>query len=166
IDTEIKEIPNDLFPAQGDFVRIPMRLTVPPDRSNVRIEVSGNDLTLKAGEWSGWVRFVSPFNRLIKVHGIGRFRVLSISPELRLYLAPIQFDPEQLPPGFAISTPGSFVGDLTGRFRLFKTIGWQVDTWSLTDGTSDEQVFLEDVQVTVDKDRQMLRGLPADDHRD
>src|SRR5579864_8350118 len=163
IDTEIKEIPNDLFPGQGDFIKIPMRLTVPPDRGSVRIQVSGNDLSLKAGQWSGWVRFVFPFNRLIKVHGIGKFRVLSISPELRLYLSPIQFDPEKLPPGLAITTPGSFVGDLTGRFGLFKTIGWQIDTWSLTDGTSDEQVFLEDVQATVDKDREMLRGLLADD---
>ena len=163
IDTEIKEIPNDLFPGQGDFIKIPMRLTVPPDRGSVRIQVSGNDLILKAGQWSGWVRFVFPFNRLIKVHGIGKFRVLSISPELRLYLSPIQFDPEKLPPGLAITTPGSFVGDLTGRFGLFKTIGWQIDTWSLTDGTSDEQVFLEDVQATVDKDREMLRGMLADD---
>jgi predicted AlkP superfamily phosphohydrolase/phosphomutase len=162
IDTEIKEIPNDLFPGHGDFVTIPMRLTVPPDRGSVRIQVSDNDLTLKAGQWSGWVRFVFPFNRLIKVHGIGRFRVLSISPELRLYLSPIQLDPEKLPPGLAITTPGSFVGDLTGRFGLFKTIGWQIDTWSLTDGTSDEQVFLEDMQATVDKDREMLRGLLAD----
>ena len=163
IDTEIKEIPNDLFPGHGDYITIPMRLTVPADRGSVRIQVSGNDLTLKAGQWSGWVRFVFPFNRLIKVHGIGKFRVLSISPELRLYLSPIQLDPEQLPPGLAITTPGSFVGDLTGRFGLFKTIGWQIDTWSLTDGTSDEQVFLEDVQATVDKDREMLRGLLADD---
>jgi predicted AlkP superfamily phosphohydrolase/phosphomutase len=166
IDTEIKEVPNDLFPGHGDFVTIPMRLTVPADRGSVRIQVSGNDLTLKAGDWSGWVRFVFPFNRLIKVHGIGRFRVLSVSPELRLYLSPIQFDPEKLPPGLAITTPGSFVSDLTGRFGLFKTIGWQIDTWSLTDGTSDEQVFLEDVQATVDKDRQMLRGLLADDNWD
>jgi predicted AlkP superfamily phosphohydrolase/phosphomutase len=166
IDTEIKEIPNDLFPGQGEFIKIPMRLTVPADRGNVRIQVSGNDLTLKPGEWSGWVRFVFPFNSLIKVHGIGKFRVLSVSPELRVYLSPIQFDPQHLPPGLAITTPGSFVGQLTSRFGLFKTIGWQVDTWSLTDGTSDEQVFLEDVQATVDKDRQMLRGMLADDNWD
>jgi predicted AlkP superfamily phosphohydrolase/phosphomutase len=162
IDTEIKEIPNDLFPAHGEFVTIPMRLTVPQDRTSVRVQVSGNDLTLKPGEWSEWVRFVFPFNHLIKVHGIGKFRVLSVSPELRIYLTPIQFDPEQLPFGFDITAPPSFVGNLTGRFGLFKTIGWMIDTWSLTDGTTDEQVFLEDVQQTVAKDREILRGLLAD----
>src|SRR5262249_4491416 len=160
--TEIKEIPNDLFPGHGDFIKIPMRLTVAPDRGSVRIQVSGNDLTLRPGQWSGWVRFVFPFNSLIKVHGIGKFRVLSVAPALRLYLSPIHLDPEKLPPGVAITTPGSFVGQLTGRFGLFKTIGWMIDTWSLTDGTSDEQVFLEDMQATVDKDRQILRGLLAD----
>ena len=166
IDTEIKEIPNDLFPGKGDFIKIPMRLTVAADRGSVRIQVSGNDLTLRAGEWSGWVRFVFPFNPLIKVHGIGKFRVLSVSPELRLYLSPIQLDPEKLPPGLAITAPGSFAGQLTGRFGLFKTIGWMIDTWSLTDGTADEQLFLEDVQATVDKERQILRGLLADDDWD
>jgi predicted AlkP superfamily phosphohydrolase/phosphomutase len=162
IDTEIKEIPNDLFPTHGDFITIPMRLTVPADRGSVRIQVSGNDLSLKSGEWSDWVRFVFPFNRLIKVHGIGKFRILSISPELRIYLTPIQFDPENLPPGFAVTSPSAYAGRLASRFGLFKTIGWMIDTWSLTDGTSTEQVFLEDLQQTVDEDRKILRGQLAD----
>jgi predicted AlkP superfamily phosphohydrolase/phosphomutase len=166
IDTEIKEIPNDLFPGQGDFIKIPMRLTVAADRGSVRIQVSGNDLTLRPGQWSGWVPFVFPFNSLIKVRGIGKFRVESVSPELRIYLSPIQLDPKKLPPGLAITTPGSFAGQLAARFGRYKTIGWMIDTWSLTDGTSDEQLFLEDVQATVDKDRQMLRGLLADDNWD
>jgi len=37
-----------------------------------------------------------PFNAIIKLHGIGRFRLLSLTPEVRLYLSPIQFDPEKL----------------------------------------------------------------------
>jgi predicted AlkP superfamily phosphohydrolase/phosphomutase len=166
IDTEIKEIPNDLFPGRGEFISIPMRLTVPADRGSVRIQVSGNDLTLKPGQWSGFVRFVFPFNRLIKVHGIGKFRVLSVSPELRLYLSPINFDPQNLPYGLGITSPGSYAGDLAARFGLYKTMGWMIDTWSLTDGTSDEQTFLQDVQQTVDKDRQILRGQLADGNWD
>ncbi len=50
-----------------------------------------------------------PFNSLIKVHGIGKFRVLSLQPEVRVYLSPIQFDPEHLPPGFNITTPNDWV---------------------------------------------------------
>ncbi|HYG61919.1 MAG TPA: alkaline phosphatase family protein, partial [Thermoanaerobaculia bacterium] len=33
-----------------------------------------------------------------------------------------------------------------------------IDTWSMDNGTIPEEVFLEDVKLTVDKDREMLRG--------
>ncbi|HKH45473.1 MAG TPA: alkaline phosphatase family protein [Thermoanaerobaculia bacterium] len=158
IDTEIKGPPNELFPQQSDFIKIPMKLTVPEDRQSLKIQVSGNDLTLKPGEWTDWVRFTFPFNQIIKVQGIGRFRLLSVEPEVRLYLSPIQFDPKNLPPGFAITTPGEFVDELTGHHGLFKTMGWMIDTWSLTNGTVPEEVFLEDVKMTVDKEREILNG--------
>ncbi|HBL32090.1 MAG TPA: hypothetical protein DD490_35145 [Acidobacteria bacterium] len=158
IDTEIKGPPNELFPEESEFIKIPMKLTVPEDKKSLQIQVSGNDLTLKPGEWSDWVRFTFPFNRIIKVQGIGRFRVLSVEPEVRLYLSPIQFDPENLPPGFAITTPDSFIDELTGHHGLFKTMGWMIDTWSISNGTVPEEVFLEDVKMTVDKEREILSG--------
>lgn len=162
IDTEIKGPENKLFPQQSDYITIPMTLTVPESRDSLRIQVSGNDLTLKPGQWSDWVGFTFPFNSLIKLQGIGKFRVLSIQPEVRLYLSPIQFDPKNLPPGFDLTTPADWVHDLTGQFGLFKTMGWMIDTWSLTNGTVDEQVFLEDVRQTVDKEQEMLDGFLAE----
>ncbi|HXO19147.1 MAG TPA: alkaline phosphatase family protein [Thermoanaerobaculia bacterium] len=163
IATEIKGPPDELFPKKKrDYIKIPMTLTVPADRSRLRIQVAGTDLSLKPGEWSDWVRFVFPFNPLIKLHGIGRFRLLSLTPEVRLYLSPIQFDPENLPPIVDITTPRSYVDELASRFGLFKTIGWQIDTWSMDNGTIPEEVFLEDVKNTVDKDSQILAGLLQD----
>jgi predicted AlkP superfamily phosphohydrolase/phosphomutase len=168
IETEIKGPPNELFPKKNglDYIKIPMTLTVAENRSNVRIQVSGNDLTLKPGQWSDWVHFTFPFNALIKLEGIGKFKLLSIDPEVRLYLSPIDFDPEHLPPGFDITTPPGFVDDLTHQYGLFKTRGWMVDTWSLTNGTADEQTFLDDVKQTVDKDKKILNGLLAQDDWD
>ncbi|HYG65229.1 MAG TPA: alkaline phosphatase family protein, partial [Thermoanaerobaculia bacterium] len=167
IDTEIKGPPNELFPpAEGEemqYISIPMRLTVAEDRSSLGIEVSGTQLSLKPGEWSDWVAFSFPFNRLIKVGGIGKFRLVSLDPEVRLYLSPIQFDPKGMPPGLEITTPADFIDQLASRFGRFKTIGWMIDTWSLPNGTIDEQVFLEDVRQTVDKEKEILRGLLADD---
>ncbi len=169
IETEIPEPPNELFPKKGaptEYIKIPMTLTVAEDRKSVRIQVSGNDFTLKPGQWSDWARFTFPFNSLIKVKGIGRFKLLSIDPEVRLYLSPIDFDPENLPPGFDITTPASFVKDLTHEHGLFKTRGWMIDTWSLTNGTADEQTFLDDVKQTVDKEKEILAGLLAKDDWD
>lgn len=165
IPTEIKGPPDRLFSKPGElrYITIPMTLTVAPDKSRLAIEVSGTKLSLANGEWSDWVHFTFPFNALIKLQGIGRFRVLSIDPEVRLYLSPIEFDPQHLPPILDITTPRAFVGDLVRRFGLFKTKGWMIDTWSVKEGTIDEKVFLEDVQKTVDEERKMLDGLLADD---
>ncbi|MCB1034670.1 MAG: alkaline phosphatase family protein, partial [Acidobacteria bacterium] len=166
IPTEIKGPPNKLFPEESDYITIPMSLTVAEDRSKLGIEVSGNHLELEPGQWSDWVRFVFPFNELIKLHGIGRFRLLSLEPEVRLYLSPIQFDPTALPPSLDITTPGSYAGELADRFGLYKTIGWSIDTWSLTDGTIDEGVFMEDVAFTTAKDEDILYGIMDDDDWD
>jgi predicted AlkP superfamily phosphohydrolase/phosphomutase len=158
IDTEIKGPQNELFPKKEglDYIKIPMNLNVAQDRKSLRIKVSGSELTLKPGEWSEWVPFTFPFNSLIKVNGIGRFKLLSLDPEVRLYLSPIDFDPENLPPGFDVTTPPDFVKTLTHRHGRFKTRGWMLDTWSLTAGTIDEQTFLDDVKMTVDKEKEIL----------
>jgi len=169
IETEIKGPPNELFPKpEGgtDYVKIPMTLIVAGDRKSLHIQVSGNDLTLKPGQWSDWVRFSFPFNSIIKLQGIGKFKLLSIDPEVRLYLSPLDFDPEHLPPGFAVTTPPDFVHQLTQEHGRFKTRGWTIDTWSTTAATIDEGTFLEDVKQTVDKDKEILAGLLAKDDWD
>jgi len=156
VETEIKGPPNQLFPDGPAYIEIPMTLTVAEDRGSLGIEVSGQRLTMKPGEWSDWTEFTFPFNALIKMHGIGRFRLLSLEPDVRLYLSPIQFDPENLPPILDITTPSDFVDALTEQFGRFKTQGWAIDTWSISEGTIDEAVFLEDVDFTVDKSAEML----------
>jgi predicted AlkP superfamily phosphohydrolase/phosphomutase len=50
------------------------------------------------------------------------------------------------------------VEHLTERFGRFKTMGWAIDTWSITEGTIDEATFLEDVEATVAKSQEMLVG--------
>lgn len=166
IPTEIKGPPNKLFPEEGGYSTIPMTLSVAEDRSRLDVRVSDQELSLEPGEWSDWVEFTFPFNPLVRLHGIGRFRLLSLEPEVRLYLSPIMFDPERLPPIVELTAPGAFIGELTDRFGRFKTIGWSIDTWSIDEGTIDEEVFLEDVQMTVDKYAEMLFGLLEDDDWD
>ncbi len=161
IETEIKGPPDRLFSEPGKlrYVHLPMTLTVAEDRQSLGIEVSGQELTMEPGDWSDWLRFTFPINSAIKLNGIGRFRLLSVEPEVRLYLSPIQFDPERLPPIVDLTTPPDFVDDLTEDFGLFKTIGWAIDTWSFDEGTIEEDVFLEDVANTVAKYEEMLYGM-------
>lgn len=157
IQTKIQGPPNKLF---GDppYITIPMTVTVADDRNSVQIEVSGQKLTLRPGQWSGWTDFVFPFNPLIKIRGVSRFHLISSQPEVRLYLSPINFDPRKLPPGFRISTPAAWAPELAKEQGLYKTIGWQIDTWAISEGFATEQMFWDDMEWTVTQNRKMFES--------
>ncbi len=116
-------------------------------------------VTLKPGEWSRLGRFTFPFNPLVKVTGIGRFHLASI--DARDQALPLA-DPlrparpaarrrrSRLPRRSPRGSPK--------RFGLFKTMGWKIDTWSMSEETIDERSFLEDVDATVEE-------VPEDDQR-
>jgi predicted AlkP superfamily phosphohydrolase/phosphomutase len=158
IPAEIQGPPNKLFDDGRAYIKIPITFTVAEDKRSVGVEVSGARLELRPDEWSGWVRFVFPFNPLVKVSGIGRFKLLSVEPEVRIYLTPIQFDPSSLPPGLDVTSPGELAGEMAERFGLFKTIGWMIDTWSIKAGSIDDATFFEDVDLSVDKDLEMIEA--------
>ena len=150
--------PGKPFGREG-AIELPLTLTVPSSRDRLEIEVAGERIALKPGEWSSWVSFPFRVNPLITVHGYGRFRVERVSPEIALYLSPIQFDPQRLPPGLALSYPKGFASGLVRDFGRFKTMGWAIDTWSIQSGTLSEEAFLEDVAATVVQERKILASL-------
>ena len=162
IRTEVFGPYNKLF-GEPPIVKTPMTLTVLPDGGRLRIEPKGSDpVTLKPGEWSPWVTFTFEFNPVVKLSGIGRFHLARIAPEIELYLSPIHFNPAQLPPGVKITAPGGLAKDLAKRFGLYKTMGWSIDTWSMSEETIDEPTFLDDVTFTVRQYRKMMDGLLAE----
>lgn len=150
--------PGKPFGREG-WIDLPVTLTVPVSRDRLEIEVAGSRVSLKPGEWSPWLSFPFRVNPLVTVHGYGRFRVQSVTPEIAVYLSPIQFDPERLPPGFALSSPVPFARDLVRDFGRYKTMGWAIDTWSIQSGTLAEDAFLEDVAMTAAQERKMFDAL-------
>ena len=155
VSTTIQGPPNKLF-KEPEYINIPMTLTIAEDRKSVAIEVSGQRFSLAAGQWSGWTEFVFPFNPLIKLKGISRFHLISSEPEVRLYLSPINFDPRSLPPGFKVSSPSGWAPELAKKFGPYKTIGWQIDTWAISEGFATEQIFWDDMTWTVAQSRKMF----------
>jgi predicted AlkP superfamily phosphohydrolase/phosphomutase len=163
ISTHIQGPPNKLF-GNPPYISIPMTITVANDRNSIEIAESGQKLTLRPGDWSGWTEFVFPFNPLIKVHGVSRFHLIASQPEVKLYLSPINFDPRKLPPGFKISSPTGWAPKLAKQFGVYKTLGWQIDTWAISEGFSTEEMFWDDMNWTVAQDRKMFDAfLEGDD---
>ena len=162
--TKIAGPPGKPFGRLGT-IDLPLTLVVLPGRDKLLIAAGSEKVTLAPGQWSGWISLPFRVNPLITVWGYGRFRLQSVSPEIALYLSPIQFDPSRLPPGFALSSPAGFAKDLLDRFGRYKTMGWAIDTWSIQSGTLPEDAFLEDVAATAAQERRMLSALLAKKQR-
>lgn len=154
INTEIVGTPNKLF---GDppFIKCPLTITVSDKRDSVKLDVSGQSFDLKAGEWTGWAKLEFEFNPFVKVHGVSRFFLLEVEPEVKLYLSPINFDPGNLPPGFHITAPVPWAKDLSDKYGPYKTMGWQIDTWAISEGFANEKMFWDDMEWTVQQFRKM-----------
>jgi predicted AlkP superfamily phosphohydrolase/phosphomutase len=162
IETEVFGPYNKLF-KEPSVIKTPMTLTLAGDGGSLTVAPKGSSsVTLKPGEWSPWVVFTFPFNSLVKMTGIGRFHLVSASPEIKLYLSPIHFNPADLPPSVKITAPGNLAKKLADRYGLYKTMGWQIDTWSMSEETIDEKAFLEDVDQTVEPFRKMMNDFLDD----
>lgn len=162
IETEITGPPNRLF---GDppHIRTPVTFTVADDQQSVRIDSADSSTTLRAGEWSDWFSFEFAFNDFVKIRGLSRFFCISTSPEVRVYLSPINFDPSNLPPGLQISAPSQWAGELARQHGPYKTMGWAIDTWAISEGFATEQMFWDDMTWTVEQYREMFRSFLAEE---
>src|SRR5258706_87759 len=85
---------------------IPIEFQRVPGASAVRISLQGQVRTIPQGAWSDWYKIRFTIAPLIAVNGIARFHVMEASPELRVYLSPINFDPRR--PPVPISKPNRY----------------------------------------------------------
>ena len=130
-------------------ISVPVEFLDSPLHDTVTIRLSGHSETIAEKHWSPWFHVSFPITTLLSIHTICRFYALEVYPDLRLYMSPLNFDPESAP--VAISYPADYTGRLVRRHGLFKTIGWWHDTWALNEEKIDEAVFLDDLFRTTRK---------------
>ncbi len=129
----------------------------------LEIEIAGAALRLAAGEWSDFAPVRFPLNPLIRLAGLIRFRVLSLEPNVTVYMEPINFDPERLPPIVDLSHPPDFAGELARRAGPYETIGWKIITNPLRDEAVDFDAFLEDARFARESNERLLMESLEDD---
>lgn len=163
-DSEVKRLEDDL----KTFTENPERLTIPiqidplPDGQRARVCIDEDAQDVEVGKWSGWFRVRFKVTRFISVYGICRVLLHSVAPDVRLYVSPIEIDPEK--PVLPISYPHDYTQRLAGKIGLFKTRGWESDTAGLKEGAIDEKAFIEDTFLSMDQHTEMiLDALDEDD---
>ncbi len=141
-------------------IDVPLAIHWDEAEGTAAFTVQGQTQTLKPGEWSEWQVLEFQFNPIVKLKGIVRFYLLSASPNLSLYMSPIHIHPENH--AIPISYPSDYAEELLHRFGFYKTMGWAVDTWTISSGLADETQFLSDMYLTVDAYQNMMRQLLRD----
>lgn len=134
--------------------RTPAKIHVDRSSTAVSIIIEDREYRVKEGQWSDWIHMRVHVSFLKKIHAIGRFYLKSISPELELYLSPLQVDPAD--PTFFISYPEDYSKRLSEEIGCFHTIGMPEDTNAMNDGFLDEEAFLQSCKDVMAEREKML----------
>jgi predicted AlkP superfamily phosphohydrolase/phosphomutase len=128
-------------------MEIPFTLKL--DRAGGRAELACGQarLTLELNRLSPWIKLDFRAG-LIGIAGIGQWVLEGIDP-VRLYLSPINIDPEK--PAMPVSHPRIFSVFLAKLLGPFATLGMAEDTWSLNERVLSEKNFIEQVYRTQEE---------------
>jgi predicted AlkP superfamily phosphohydrolase/phosphomutase len=137
-------------------VRVPFTIRWNRDSEprSATIEIAGESINLKQGEWSRWIDLDFRVNLFVRLHGMAQMYLMSAGPELQLYVSPVNWKPDA--PPLPISSPASFAADLYERVGPFRTLGWAEATWPLNEGRMDEGTFMEDLYRAFDDRAQVI----------
>ncbi len=126
-----------------------------------KIAVQGQEIILRQREWSDWVpvRFVM-VPQVKTVTGICRFYLKEVTPNFKLYVTPVQFDP--VDPALPIAAPAGFARELAGRHGRFHTLGLPEDTAALGGGALDDDEYLHQAGLCLAEARRIWESALAE----
>jgi len=153
VETVINGPFNKLF-SEPPEILLPLEIEMDWQNKSVLLKFQGQEVSLREGEWSNFVRMEFAMRKLVKVHGIARFHLLEMGPHLKLYMSPINLDP--LKPIVPLTYPADFSKDIQSKIGDWKTLGWALDTWALNENVTSETDFAEDTDFTVTKFEEIL----------
>lgn len=124
----------------GTELRTDFEIRPDSAKNQARITVDSEDFVLKVGEYSEWIPVEFRSELRFTARGICRFYLKEISPEVEVYITPVNIDPGR--PDLPISHPVTYSIYLSKLFGPYATLGLAEDTWGLNEEVLDDQAFL------------------------
>lgn len=145
--------------------RTRIAITLHDQGRTAKIKVSGQSISLREGEFSEWVRVHFRAGVWRKVYGICQFRWTRNKENFRLYVTPVQIDPER--PALPVSHPPYYSIHLAKLQGPFATLGLAEDTWARNEKILDDDAFLEQAysihaereQMFIESVKRIRKGL-------
>jgi len=124
----------------GRELRADFKVELERGTSQARIIVDSESFTLAVGEYSPWVPVKFKAGLGFSARGICRFYLKEVSPEVEVYVTPVNIDPAR--PDLPISHPVTYSIYLSKLFGPYATLGLAEDTWALNEEVLDDGAFL------------------------
>jgi len=140
-----------------------------PGKPTARIELQGQSVVLKEGEWSEWhkVDFALEMPSFLPdshVSGIVRFYLQEVRPNFRLYVTPVNIDPSD-PGEQKITEPQEFITEISDELGLFYTAGFQEDHKALSNKVFVDEEYHKQVDHVL-LERYNMLGYALKQHED
>ncbi|HEY6302508.1 MAG TPA: alkaline phosphatase family protein [Terriglobales bacterium] len=124
----------------GTELRVNFEIRPEPGARAARFVVGSEKFALKVGEYSEWIPTEFKAGLGFTAHGICRFYLKELSPEVEIYVTPVNIDPGH--PDLPISHPVTYSIYLAKLFGPYATLGLAEDTWALNEQVLDDDAFL------------------------
>ena len=149
--------PTNPFRIDNTVLTAPFKVNM-ENESATKLKINDNTYTLWPGQYSDWIQVSFRTGLGIKIKGICKFLLVSTKPEFKLYVTPINIDPEKS--AMPISYPGIYSTYLAKRQGSFATLGLAEDTWALNEGILSDESFIEQCeQMDIEREKMFFDAL-------
>jgi predicted AlkP superfamily phosphohydrolase/phosphomutase len=137
---------------------LPFDVFLDRDSNAAKFVVAKQEFILAPGEWSDWVPVHFPaLPGLVKIKAIARFYLQQIDPEFRLYVSPMQMDPQD--PPMPISHPDTWSRELCECLDYFYTQELPQDTKAFTHGVFSGKEYWDQLMLVFTETRNIFDHL-------
>jgi len=150
--TEIRG-PRHPFLRGDEYLKIPLKLRKTNAGKSLEFSIGREHFELNVGEASDWLD-LSFHAGPTTIYGQAQFHLISLEPDVQIYLSPIHIHPER--PVMAVSHPKIFSDFLGKRIGPYGTLGLMEDTTALNDGVLGKSAFLKQVRQYYEERKKML----------
>ncbi len=145
--------------ARSDLqLNVTLRLDRSAQKILLRSDGHPQELEIRQGQWSDWLKVKFRASPLVSVRGMLRFYLIRLAPVFELYASPINFDPDA--PLYPLSAPPEYAKELAAKLGTFSTLGMAEEDGGLKNRRLSEEAFLAQcADVLRERERMMLYAL-------
>jgi hypothetical protein len=144
--------PEDPLRTDGRVLKAPFVVTIRGD-GRAALTINGATHELRQDQYTDWVPVSFRAAPGVTVRGLCKFLLLGTEPDFRLYVTPVNIDPES--PVMPVSYPSVYSVYLAKRQGPFATLGLAEDTWALNEHVLGDEHFLQQC-LDMDREREAM----------